>query len=601
MAKQTINIGTNPNDSTGDPLRTSFSKINTNFTELYGSLASLIPIGTGFIDTVTVTAGGSGYTIAPLITFTGTGTGGAATAVMSTTGAIKSIAMTHVGSSYISAPTISFTATTGSGATAVAKLGYPINTISIISGQEGTGYTTAPIVVISGSGTGATATATVSGGQVTGVTVTNGGSGYYVDGSAVTISFTPTSGGSGAAATSNYSSVQGTVERIDVTAGGTGYSSDVAVVLTGGSGSGATATARRNLSVASITVTAGGSGYSSGTTVNITPNYAGGQAGTVTDNATAVVGIGTNTWTGAVITGQYGGTGVANTGKTITLGGNLTTSGAFATTFTSTATTSVTLPTTGTLATLAGAETLTNKTLTAPIINDTNGNEILGFSTTAGSTDYLIVKNGIGVSTPLHMYAAGDSSSIDVHLQPKGLGLFTISDGADFNKGIRFRSSSSASSAITLIDAVSTAGRVVTLPDATDTLVGRATTDTLTNKTAGAATTSSTAASLGYLGVPQNEQAGDYTLVISDAGKHIYMTTTSTLTIPANASVAFPIGTQIEVFANGGTTITISITSDGLFLAGVGNTGTRTLAAYGWATLVKAATTGWIIRGSGLT
>ncbi len=56
-----------------------------------------------------------------------------------------------------------------------------------------------------------------------------------------------------------------------------------------------------------------------------------------------------------IVQGVNGGTGVANTGKTITLGGNistagdLTTSGAFPITLTSTATTSVTLPTTGTL------------------------------------------------------------------------------------------------------------------------------------------------------------------------------------------------------------------------------------------------------------
>ena len=37
MTKQTINIGSNANDGTGDPLRTAFDKINDNFTELYGS------------------------------------------------------------------------------------------------------------------------------------------------------------------------------------------------------------------------------------------------------------------------------------------------------------------------------------------------------------------------------------------------------------------------------------------------------------------------------------------------------------------------------------------------------------------------------------
>jgi hypothetical protein len=78
--------------------------------------------------------------------------------------------------------------------------------------------------------------------------------------------------------------------------------------------------------------------------------------------------IGTGTWQGAIVAGQYGGTGVNNSGKTITLGGNLTTSGAHTTTLTTTANTTLTLPVTGTLSTLAGTETLTNKTLTAPVI-----------------------------------------------------------------------------------------------------------------------------------------------------------------------------------------------------------------------------------------
>jgi citrate lyase gamma subunit len=37
MARQVINIGTNANDGTGDPLRTAFDKINDNFLELYGA------------------------------------------------------------------------------------------------------------------------------------------------------------------------------------------------------------------------------------------------------------------------------------------------------------------------------------------------------------------------------------------------------------------------------------------------------------------------------------------------------------------------------------------------------------------------------------
>lgn len=66
---------------------------------------------------------------------------------------------------------------------------------------------------------------------------------------------------------------------------------------------------------------------------------------------TTIGTIGTGVWQATVIAGQYGGTGVVNTGKTITLGGSLTTSGAFTTTLTVTANTSVTLPISGTLIT----------------------------------------------------------------------------------------------------------------------------------------------------------------------------------------------------------------------------------------------------------
>jgi len=61
--------------------------------------------------------------------------------------------------------------------------------------------------------------------------------------------------------------------------------------------------------------------------------------------------------------GQYGGTGVANTGKTITIGGNLRTIGAFTSDFTMTGNTAVTFPTSGTLATTASASGIVNSGL----------------------------------------------------------------------------------------------------------------------------------------------------------------------------------------------------------------------------------------------
>lgn len=80
-------------------------------------------------------------------------------------------------------------ASAGSGATATATVtGGEVTGLTV--GAGGTGYTTAPLVALTGGGggTGATATATVSGGAVTGFTVTNPGSGYT---SAPTVTLTP--------------------------------------------------------------------------------------------------------------------------------------------------------------------------------------------------------------------------------------------------------------------------------------------------------------------------------------------------------------------------------------------------------------------------
>jgi hypothetical protein len=137
--------------------------------------------------------------------------------------------------------------------------------------------------------------------------------------------------------------------------------------------------------------------YTAGTGLTLT-----GSAFSVNASQTQVTAVGTltsGTWNASIIAGQYGGTGVANTGKTITIGGNFTTSGAHTTTLTTTGNTSVTLPTTGTLATLDGTETLTNKTLTSPTLTT----PVLG----TPSSGTLTNCTGLPVSTGISGLGAG--------------------------------------------------------------------------------------------------------------------------------------------------------------------------------------------------
>jgi hypothetical protein len=62
MAKQTVNIGTASNSRDGDPLRTAFTKINANFTELYAGAANETQLTNG---SYTVTLGSDGVLTLP--------------------------------------------------------------------------------------------------------------------------------------------------------------------------------------------------------------------------------------------------------------------------------------------------------------------------------------------------------------------------------------------------------------------------------------------------------------------------------------------------------------------------------------------------------
>lgn len=113
------------------------------------------------------------------------------------------------------------------------------------------------------------------------------------------------------------------------------------------------------------------------------------------------------------------------------------------------------------------------------------------------------------------------------------------------------------------------------------------------------------ATTLGYVNAPVNEQSTAYTAVEADAGKIIFHPSTDanarTFTIPANASVAYALGTVLTFINMTSQVVTIAITSDTMYQAGTGSTGSRSLAQYGIATAVKMTSTTWLISGNGLT
>jgi hypothetical protein len=150
------------------------------------------------VSSCTITAGGSGYTSAPIVAFTGT---------PPPVNSVASVTITSGGSGFTSAPTVAFSGGGGTGATAITVLtGAAVS--SIIVTNVGTGYTSAPTVAFTGgAGTGATATAVL---------------------------------GTHATATATISA---SVSSLALTAAGGAYTSSPTVTFTGGGGSGAAATA----------------------------------------------------------------------------------------------------------------------------------------------------------------------------------------------------------------------------------------------------------------------------------------------------------------------------------------------------------------------
>ena len=106
---------------------------------------------------------------------------------------------------------------------------------------------------------------------------------------------------------------------------------------------------------------------------------------------------------------------------------------------------------------------------------------------------------------------------------------------------------------------------------------------------------------VGYLEMPQ-VTAANVTLALTDSGRHFYSTgsTPYTITVPANSSVAFPIGSVITFVNQSTANITVDKGSATVFLSGNSTSASRTITSYGTATLLKVAADTWFINGSGV-
>jgi hypothetical protein len=97
--------------------------------------------------------------------------------------------------------------------------------------------------------------------------------------------------------------------------------------------------------------------------------------------------------------------------------------------------------------------------------------------------------------------------------------------------------------------------------------------------------------------VSTNAQTGtSYTLVLTDAGRAIEMNNASanTLTVPTDASVAFPVGTVIDIFQTGAGQTTVG----GAGVTINARPGLKLSGQWATATLIKRATNTWLLTGS---
>ena len=219
-----------------------------------------------------------------------------------------------------------------------------------------------------------------------------------------------------------------------------------------------------------------------------------------------------------------------------------------------------------------------------------------GTFTKAAAGDVLVLTNGGATPKPLYFYSDASTSSIGTSASQGGsLLAFVSTTSAQLNiSGGAVQTWTTAGTSVTGtlgVTGVATLGAGAILNTPASGNLSTCTADGTDQ--------------VGFKNIPQNSQSASYTLVLADAGKHIFHPSTDanarTFTIPSNANVAYPIGTALTFVNMTAAVVTIAITTDTMYLSSTGGTGSRSLAIYGSATALKMTTTTWLISGSNLT
>ena len=238
----------------------------------------------------------------------------------------------------------------------------------------------------------------------------------------------------------------------------------------------------------------------------------------------------------------------------------------------------------GTVATATSTPAITVSTSITGVLK---GNGTAISAATAG-TDYVAPAGALG--TP----------SSGTLTNTTGLPISTGVSGLGTGVATFLATPSSANLAAALTDETGTGLNVfATSPTLVTPILGTPTSGTLSNCTVDGTN------EVGFRNIPVNSQSTAYTAVLADSGKVIFHPSgdanARTFTIPANSSVAYPIGTAITFINMTSQVVTIAITTDTMYLSSAGTTGSRSLAQYGSATAIKMTSTTWLISGSGLT